>query len=144
MRLGSRGAGDFEDGDAPRDQCVGDQRAVTAPGDGFGAHDRGGAAARFFYKDGQAFFELGRFHVVGVAAEGQIAPGGVGRILAGVAQASEVGQVQVLYVSRAERVREGVAVELGIMARSGNSPDVDEQLDSVGFQERDEVLDGPG
>ena len=70
-------AKDVFDGNAASGECVGHERAVAAPGDSFGAHK----GARLFGSERDGTVERGReffgLHVVGIATEAGVAPGGV-------------------------------------------------------------------
>lgn len=99
MRLGGRERCDVEDGNAAGKSGVGDQGAVTAPRNGFGAHDGGLGNCGEFEKFDEGGVKRRRLHVVGVAAEGVVIPGGVWRILARFAQAAQFWNVDVLNAS---------------------------------------------
>lgn len=86
---GGDGGEDIADLPAFEDEGVGDEGAVTAPWDGFGAHDGGGSVAGNFDQGGEAFGELRSGHVVGVSAERGVAPADVDGVLAAATAASE-------------------------------------------------------
>jgi len=65
------------DFDAARGQGIRDQRAMAAPGNGLGAHDRDLLLIRGVDQLRQARFELGRLHVVGETAKGRVMPPGI-------------------------------------------------------------------
>ncbi len=123
---------------------VGDERAVAAPGDGFGAHDGGRSCACYFGEGGEAFGKLRGGHVVGIAAEGCVAPAGVDGVFAGVAAAAEGFQMRVIDVGGAERGCQCVGIELRNVARFGNGADVDEMMHMVRVQQFDELFDRVG
>lgn len=123
---------------------VGDKGAMAAPGDGLGAHDRGRGRARYFGQSGDAFGELRRGHVVGVAAEGGVAPAGVGGVFVGVASAAEGFQMRVVNVGGTERGRQFVGVELRNVARFRDGTDIDEMFHVVRVQQIEELFDGVG
>jgi len=78
MRLAFVRIHDVSDLDALRFQVIGNERAVAAPPDGFGAHDR--SWSRFGSKIEKApnpFIEVVCFHVIGVTAKGGVSPCGV-------------------------------------------------------------------
>ena len=76
--FGGSGGEDVADLPALEHHGVGDEGAVAAPGDGFGAHDGGGCCGGDLSEGGEAFGELRSGHIVGIAAEGCVAPAGVG------------------------------------------------------------------
>lgn len=73
MAVGSR-VHYVEDRNSARDDRVGDQRPVTAPGHGLGAHDRGWLEVGQGQKVIERFLKLARLHVVGVCAEAGVSP----------------------------------------------------------------------
>jgi len=95
VRIAARERHNVLDGMSANGERVGEKRAVTAPGNGFGAHD--GAAFRFgspawageFFEAANTRGEVGRLHVVGETAEAQIVPASVWRIGTRAAQAAE-------------------------------------------------------
>ena len=68
---------------------------MAAPGHGLGAHHREPPPLLRRHQLLERRRELGRLHVVGVAAEGLVAPGGVGRIRAWLAQSAQLLDVPV-------------------------------------------------
>jgi hypothetical protein len=141
---GCGGGQDIADLPVFQNQGVGDEGAVTAPWDGFGAHDGGRRGAGNFNEGGEAFSELRRDHIVGVSAEGGVAPAGVDGVLARVAAAAEVLEVRVADVGGGEGGCEGFGVELRHVAGFGDGANVDQVTDSVSVEERDELFDGVG
>jgi MacB-like protein len=129
---------------ATRQERVRDQRAVTPPGYCFRAHDRDLFSACQLHQLLEVRREFRGLHVVGVPAEGGVAPTGVGRVAARMAQAAEPGHVYVPDPCRAERLRQRVAIELRITARARHGAHVREAFDAVDAQQADEVFDGPG
>ena len=97
MWLGVVGADDVENLPALGDELVGDEAAVAAPGEGFGAHDGGARVAGEGLEFVERSFEFFGEHVVGVGGEGGDVPGGVvgGFDVARGAAAAEVGEVGV-------------------------------------------------
>jgi hypothetical protein len=82
--------------DAPCNEGVGDEPAVTTPGNGLGAED---GRSRLGPAPDQAVegrLELGGLHVVGVAPEAFDPPGGMGRAGTRRAAASQVRLMDVL------------------------------------------------
>src|SRR6185369_17116325 len=79
VRRSPRLADDFLDRDTMGDQRIGDQRAMTAPRDGFGTHQRDALAFGQFDDLGEMLVECRCLHVVGVAAKRWIAPRRIGR-----------------------------------------------------------------
>lgn len=77
MRSRMKSACDFARFNPSSQQRICNQRAMTAPGNGFGAHDRNPLRFRKLYQIVQIFPELGRLHVIGVATETGITPSGI-------------------------------------------------------------------
>ena len=68
---------------------VGNQKAVTAPRNRFGAHDRRGLESGELEKIFQRLVELSGLHVVGVGPETRVPPQSVVRIAAPPAPATQ-------------------------------------------------------
>jgi len=133
--VGAGGGHDVGDGDAAGGEGVGDEGSVAAPGDGFGAHDGEAAGACKLDEFQEIAFEVGGLHVVGIAAEAKIAPGGVGGIFARVAETAESGHVEVFDTGIGEGLWKILLIELGVMPRFRDGADVDEEVDAVGLEE---------
>ena len=78
MRIGFGCTHDVVDWVAARDQGIGDQGAVAAPGDGLGAHDGDGFGGRSVGQGFEGGLKFGGLHVIGITAEGLVAPSGIG------------------------------------------------------------------
>jgi len=133
---------DMADVDAADQEGVRNQRAVTAPLDGFGAHDRCGLLLSRLDELFQRLLEFNGLHVIGVAAEGGVAPALVARIRPGLAQASQTRHVLIGYARRLEARRQVGAVELRVMARPWDGANVDEPADAVRLKNCDEFFNG--
>lgn len=142
MRIGLGGAHDVEHRDAASHERIGDHRAVTTPGDCFGAHDGGGAEG---VEREELVEVLGKFrglHMVGIPAEGVVAPAGIGGVLPRVAESTETGKVTVLDPRISEGGGQGIPVELRVIARLGDGSDIDQMADAVGEEKVEEVPEG--
>ena len=142
--LAAGGAEDVFDGNAADSESVGDEGAVAAPGDGFGAHEGAGLFSGEMKGAGKGGFEIGGLQVVGVATEAGIAPAGVDGIFFGVAKATEGFEVDVADAAGAKGGREGLAIELRVAAGAGDGANVDDALDAMGAEERDEIVEKAG
>lgn len=131
VRIGTVRAQDMQNLDASDDQGVGDEAAMAAPGDRFGAEDDGGMRRGAAHQALEGGGELRGLHVVGVAAEGLDPPGGMLGVGARGAPAAEVGLVEVVDAGPGEGRRQGFARELRMAPRGGIAPDVDEPADAV-------------
>src|SRR2546428_700033 len=92
------------------------ERPVAAVVERLGAHDGGAPVAGQDQELGNPFLELGGLHVVGVAAEGVVAPGQVARVLARLAQSSQAGKAGIGDAGSEEGFLQGFGAELGIVA----------------------------
>ena len=113
---------------------------MTAPWDGFGAHDGGAGSVGDSNEFGEAFGKLRSGHVVGVAAKRGVAPSGVDGVFAAVAAAAEGFEVGVLNSGRVERGRERVGIELGDVPGLGDGTDINEMADALGVQQGKELF----
>jgi len=65
---------DVEDWHAARDDRIGDQRPMTTPGYGLGAHDGGRLEIGQGQKVIERLLEFARLHIVGVGTEAGVSP----------------------------------------------------------------------
>jgi len=112
-------------GDAAGGEGVGDEGSVAAPGDGFGAHDGEAVGACKIDEFQEIAFEVGGLHVIGIAAEAEVAPAGVRGIFAGMAETTEARHVEVFDTGIGEGLWKILLIELGVMPRFGDGADVD-------------------
>lgn len=140
VRLCASGACDFPYFNAPRQQRIRYQGAMTAPGNGFGAHNCDPLRLRKFYQVVQMFPELRRLHVIGEATEAGVMPSGVEGITARMPEATQTGHVTVMESSGMQGSRQFASVELPIMPRTRDSAYIDQPLYLVRFQKVDEFL----
>src|SRR5690606_17398638 len=122
---------DLDHRDLPHVQRVGHQRAMTAPWNGLGAHDRGAGVAADLHQVVDRVVERVGLHVVGVAAKALVAPAGVGRILARMPQAAQFGHRNVIDADGCKAAAQYVGVELGIVARARHGAYVAQLADGV-------------
>ena len=87
---------------------------MTAPPERLGAHDCGAALLRQIQQPMAAGLEVGGHHVISVAAEGFIAPGGVQRIRPRPPPAAQFLKVEIRYVHLREGLRKIFMSELGV------------------------------
>ena len=96
MRLGVVGADDIEHLPSGCEKLVGNEAAVAAPRQGFGAHDGRARVAREMAQFGKGDTEFWREHVARVGCEGGNAPGIVGGVIfLGGTPATQRGKVLV-------------------------------------------------
>ena len=108
-----------------------------------GAQDRRAPIPGEGQELGDPLLELGRLHVVGVATKRVVAPGEIARVLARLAQSAQPGQTGVDDAGHRERFLESLGVELRVVARARDRPDVGQTLDSVGLQDCQEGVERP-
>src|SRR5207247_1281040 len=111
------------DVDAPREERIGDQLAMAAPGDRLGAEDGGRSLAGEVEQPVELGLELGRLHVVGIGAEGRARPGVVGRVALAVASPAQTGKPGVGDASRREGVSERLALGYAVTDLVPASPE---------------------
>jgi hypothetical protein len=130
---------DVMDAPAPDKQRIRDQAAVASPPERLGAHDRGLPFARHALELGDGGREIGGLHVVGVPAKACVSPAAVRGVAGRPPPAAELLHVQVADALGRERGLEALAGEVWKTPRAGNDPDIDQLLDFVPAQKRDEV-----
>src|ERR1043166_5439526 len=126
VRLASRPADDFLDAEIVDQQRVGDQGAMAAPRHCLSAHQHDTLAHGLYDELSQVLRKFGRLHVVCETAEGQVPPS---RIQGPWTSAPETSQASNVLISDAigtELGRQGIEVELRIVARAWPRTHVDE------------------
>ena len=113
---------------------------MTAPGNGFGAHNCNPLRLRKFYQIVQILPELRRLHVIGEATEAGVMPTGVEGIPARMPEATQSGHVTVVKASGMQGRRQFASVELRIVPRTRDGAHIDQSLYLVCFQKMDELL----
>lgn len=81
-------------------------------------------------------------HVVGVAAEPLLAPGGIDGVGRWLSSAAKHLKMLVSDSMPRQGCRQGIAIELGHSPRLRELPDVDQELDALSLQQRQNVIDG--
>ena len=125
-----------------RFEVIRDKRAMATPPDCFGAHDGGRACFRSNVEQSlDSFLELLRLHVIGITAERRVAPRSVARVWLGFSFAAQLREMFVTDSVRVQRFRQRVLVELRITLRARPRAHVDQQLDLVFLEQRNEFID---
>lgn len=119
MNIGSLGAQDVLNLNTAHNQGIGNQKAVAAPGNSFGAHHGHPPNLGQLQQRLQAVGKIGGLHIVGKTLERGVAPAGIGGVGLGMAQAAEAAQVGVADAEGVQRVRQPALVELGVALRAG-------------------------
>jgi hypothetical protein len=124
-----------------RDELIGDEAAVAAPGEGFGAHDGRALLSGEGLQIFERRFEIVGEHVIGVRCERGDLPGRVFRGFAwrsaAAAEGREVG------VGDAEVLQCGcecIAIEVRVAAGAGEAADVGEGFDFFGGEQGEEIV----
>ncbi len=125
------------------DERIRYQRAVAAPGNGFGAHDGRCFFGGDLYECVDRRREFRRLHVICKSAEAGIFPAGIDAVARGVAQTAKFFHRSVINACRVERFGQYVRVELRIVARARDGANIYDALDAVRFEEANEFLNGP-
>src|SRR5258708_26104801 len=92
----------------------------------------------------QVSWENLRMNVIGVAAEAQVAPAEIERLLGRLAQPAQLLQMAVVDVLMPQRPGELPRVEMRHVARARHGADIEQEADGEIFQELLELLDRPG
>jgi len=113
---------------------------MTAPGNGFGAHNCDSLRFRKIYQIVQILPELRRLHIIGEATEAGVMPSGVNGITARMPEATQTGHVTVMKAGGMQSRRQFASVELRIVPRTWDRAYIDQSLHPVRFQKLDEFL----
>src|SRR5438552_697428 len=90
---------------------------MAAPRYGLGAHQHDSLPHCLFDEAGQIVGKSGGLHVVGEAAEGHVAPSRIQGPRMRAAESSQAGNVLITDAMDGEGGRQGIAVELRVVAR---------------------------
>src|SRR6185503_4392693 len=101
---------------------------MTAPRNGFGAHQDETFTVCERDASIQTVLERGGLHVVRIAAEAEIPPASVRGVPACAAAAAQCRHVTVLNARACQRRRQVLLSELGIVTRARHRPHVDKAL----------------
>ena len=88
MTIGSR-VQNVKDRNSARDNRIGDQRTMAAPGNGLGAHDGSRLEISQCQKVIERILKFARLHVVGVSAEAGVSPQSITRVAPSTTAAAE-------------------------------------------------------
>ena len=143
MRLRRRVVDDMQHVMAAMAQQVGDQPAMAAPPQHFGAQQRRASPGRQRQRPLQGVRELGTGHVVRIPLEGGVAPCAVGRAGLDQSPPAQPGQPQIGDARARQRLAHGFAGEPGMAARPREATHVGDRLDPVVPQQRHEVVPRP-
>src|SRR5213593_2112171 len=97
-------------------EIIRNQSPMALPPKRFGAHDSGPLALRKSKQPLDAGAESVRQHIIGVAAESSVAPGGVGQIRLCAPAAAQFGEMKILDADACQRFRELLLSELRMAA----------------------------
>ena len=117
---------------------------MTAPGNGFGAHDCNPLRPGKDYQIFQILPELWRLHVIGEAAETGVMPSGIEGITTRMAEAAQTRHVPVMKAGGMQGRRQFTSVELRIMPRTRDGAYINQALYLVRFQKVDKLLSRAG
>jgi hypothetical protein len=113
---------------------------MTAPRNGFGAHNCDSLGLRKFYQIVQILPELRRLHIIGEATEVGVMPSGVDGITERMPEATQTWHVTVMKARGMEDRRQFGSVELRIVPRTWDGAYIDQSLHPVRFQKLDEFV----
>src|SRR5207245_5106358 len=97
---------------------------MTAPPEGLGAHDCSASLLREFQQAIDAGLKFAGHHIIGVAAEGWVAPGSIRRIGPRPAPATQFWKVDIGYARLRQGLRKIFLSKLGVAAWTGELPDL--------------------
>jgi hypothetical protein len=130
--------------DASGEQRVRDQRAVATPRNGFSAHQHDTFLLGEHDAPVQVLFERWGLHIIRVPAEAGVPPGHIHGVGSGTPQPAQSWHVRVVHPSAMEGWRQIVTIELRVVSRPRDRPNVNDPLDAMRLEKADEVLDRPG
>lgn len=107
---------DMPDLPASHDQCIGDQRAVAAPRDSLGAHNRYARVRATGHQLFKGSLEFVRLHIVGIPAETGVAPSAVDRILPSLSKTPKLRHVERGETGLFQALGQPVRIELRIVS----------------------------
>ena len=116
MRLCFGGRDDVSNNPVPARQRIGDQRAVTAPRDSLGAHDRAWVLSPLHHELFQCIPEFCRLHIGDIAAETGIAPSVIDRILPSLSKSPKCGHVEGAETGFLQALGQSVRIELRVVS----------------------------
>jgi hypothetical protein len=145
MCLGGAGAIDVQHFVPLRNQPIGHEHTVALKIQTLGTHvDRGGSVGKrdeFVY----GMLELRRKHVVGIVAKALVAKRNIWRIVEDLLPvAAERFHPNVVHPGRCKALLKRLAVELRQPSGSRESADVDQSLNLMRAQHRDQIVNGTG
>lgn len=143
MRAGLAWADDICNQQAAHQKRIAHQRAVAAPGNGLGAHDRAGLLASQLDQPVNALGKGLSLHVIGIVAEGLHPPALVDRVLGFRPQPAQFLQVDVFDAICRQGLLQGALLVLGVIARARHGADVDQPCHAIFVQQPEEFLDRP-
>src|SRR4051812_41432245 len=108
---------------------------MTTPPHRFGAHEGCGLSNSQFFQLTERFLKRGRLHMIGVAAERIIFPGGVDGVRNGLATAAQVAHPNVANSGLSESGVHDFLVEVWITVRAWKCADVDKRSDTIGLEQ---------
>jgi hypothetical protein len=144
VRLRARFRLDVQDCNSTYQECIGQERSMAVPPDCLRTHDRRWSLCSPVAEDGNSLGELGRLHVVRIAAETLVAPGGVHGIRTRTPQAAERRKMSILYARGVKRRGQRSLAEVRHPAGFRNAPDVRELSDAMCFEQPEKCLERSG
>lgn len=142
MLFGFISGHDVEDGVTGGLEIIRDERAMTLPPQRFRAHDGGPLVAGEVEQSIDSRAKFRGHHEICVAAKGFVAPGVVGRIGQGLAASAEFGKMNVFDAGRRQGFGKIFLAKMWEPARAGKTADIGEQLNLLGSQQLEKLLEG--
>ncbi len=141
MSLAASRAHDVLGADSANEQGVRDERAMTAPGQRFRAHQCDPVLLRQPYQFNEISLEFRLLHVIRETSKRGISPAHVGRIAQGMTESAESRHVNIFQPGTLQRLRQGSLVELGVVPGTRHRPHVHHAGRAVRLEQADEFLD---
>ena len=130
--------------DSMNQQGICDQRAMTAPGHCFGAHQCDPVLVRPLDQFFETLLKFGGLHVIRITSKGGISPACVERIGLSMTQPAESRHVNVSQAASLQRAWQRILVELWVVPGAGHRPHIDDARYTMCLKEADEFLDRVG
>jgi len=141
MNLTVRRTHDMLGVDSTNQQCICDERTMTAPRHCFSAHQDDSLLVRQADQFFEALRKFGRLHVIGITSKRGISPTPVGRIAFRVTQPAECRQVHVSHAGLLQRLGQGRLVEMRIVAGTWQGAHIHDARCSVRLKQAHELLE---
>src|SRR5690349_6978010 len=115
---------------------------MAAPWHGFSAHDGYLLSPCQLDQISQIPGKIRGLHVIGIAAEGCIAPSGIRRLWTRVTKTAKPRHMDIAYMDKLQRCRQSFTVELGVMPGTRDSTHIHQTSHRMSREQADKLFDG--